>query len=41
MAEVNYEALRKQIEYYLSDKNLKQDEFFYKAIKESNNVPFS
>lgn len=41
MAEVNYEALRKQIEYYLSDKNLKQDEFFYKAIKESNNNSLS
>lgn len=32
--------VKKQIEYYLSDNNLKHDEFFYKTIKESQTVSY-
>ena len=30
--------IQKQIEYYLSDKNLQGDEFFHKEISNSENV---
>lgn len=30
--------LQKQIEYYLGDKNLEQDEFFHGKIKEAKEV---
>jgi hypothetical protein len=30
--------LTKQIEYYLSDKNLEKDNFFYEKIQESSDV---
>jgi len=33
--------IQKQVEYYLSDENLKRDEFFYNIIKESPNVKIS
>jgi hypothetical protein len=32
---VNLAELQKQVEYYLSDSNLKQDEFFYNALNDS------
>lgn len=32
---VNFEALKKQVEYYLSDANLKHDKFFHTKISES------
>ncbi len=34
----NLSEIQKQVEYYLSDENLKRDEFFYNIIKESPNV---
>jgi hypothetical protein len=35
------DALQKQIEYYMSDKNLEQDEFFHNKIAEAKEVnPF-
>ena len=37
-SKVDLSALQKQLEYYLSDKNLKQDEFFYNKLKESQDV---
>ena len=37
-SKVDIEELRKQIEYYLSDRNLKQDEFFHSAIEKSASV---
>ena len=37
---IDLSALQKQLEYYLSDKNLKQDEFFFNKLKESQNVTF-
>lgn len=33
-------ALKKQIEYYLSDSNLKRDRFFHDLIAASKNVHF-
>jgi hypothetical protein len=32
------DALQKQIEYYMSDKNLEQDEFFHNKIAEAKVV---
>lgn len=34
----NVDTLQKQIEYYMSDKNLENDEFFHNLIKESKEV---
>lgn len=34
----NVEALQKQIEYYMSDKNLENDEFFHTKISEAKEV---
>lgn len=36
---INYDELKKQIEYYMSDKNLKQDEFFNGVLRKSETVP--
>lgn len=34
----NVDTLQKQIEYYMSDKNLENDEFFHNLISQANDV---
>jgi hypothetical protein len=38
--EARQAILTKQIDYYLSDKNLEKDNFFYERIQESQDVNY-
>ena len=37
-SKVDLAEIKKQLEYYLSDENLKRDEFFHDIIQKSNDV---
>ena len=38
MDKIDIKEVQKQLEYYFSDKNLSQDEFFHKEIEKNEEV---